>query len=757
MKRNIAEQAGRWSASHWKTATGGWLVLVVIAVVLGNVAGTVKLTGAEQTNGGNARAAALLDNAGFHQAAGEAVIVQSRAVVVRDPAFRHTLARVVAAVGHMPEVRNVRSPLNGHPGQISRDGHSALVEFDMHGSAGTADTRVKPVLDRVASLQKAIPGFIVAEFGDASSSYALNVTINHDFSRAERMTVPVTFLVLLVAFGAFVAAAVPVLLAFSAVLGSLGLFAVVSHLLHASGAASSVMLLMGMAVGVDYSLFYLKREREERLNTRPQDALARAAATSGRAVLISGGTVLIAMAGMLFAGSKVFSSIGVGAMLVVFTTMIGSLTVLPALLGKLGDRVDRGVLAVVAAIALRLLRRLGQPRPLVWLRDRPTLIQRVKGQRETSRLWGIVLRPALRYPAVAAAIATALLLLAATPVLRMHTKLLSFADLPKTIKIVQTYEKIQRSFPGAQTPAVVVIQGQDVTSAKVRSEIAGLERAALASGRMSGPFDVSINPRHTVAQVAIPLAGNGDNSASMAALGMLRGKVLPATVGRDRSLTYAVTGETAGTHDFSEAIKQHWPVVFAFVLGLAFLLLLVTFRSIVIPLTAIALNLLSVGAAYGVLVWVFQDGHLQGLLGFQSNGAVVPWLPLFLFAVLFGLSMDYHVFIVSRIKELVDRGAPTEQAVSRGIAGTASTVTAAAAVMVAVFAIFATLSTLDIKQMGVGLAVAVLIDATVIRGILLPATMKLLGRWNWYLPRWLEWMPRARAERAPTRAAIELG
>jgi uncharacterized membrane protein YdfJ with MMPL/SSD domain len=302
-----------------------------------------------------------------------------------------------------------------------------------------------------------------------------------------------------------------------------------------------------------------------------------------------------------------------------------------------------------------------------------------------------------------------------------------------------------------------VIRAHDVTSASVGSEIARLERAALASGRMSGPIDVSVNGRHTVGQVAIPLAGNGDDSASMAALGVLRGKVLPATLGRDPSLTYAVTGQTAGTHDFNQAIKQHWPVVFAFVLGLAFLLLLLTFRSIVIPLTAIALNLLSVGAAYGVLVWVFQDGHLQGVLGFQSNGAVVTWLPLFLFAVLFGLSMDYHVFIVSRIKELVDRGVATEQAVSTGIAGTASTVTAAAAVMVAVFAIFATLSTLDIKQMGVGLAVAVLIDATVIRGILLPATMKLLGRWNWYLPPWLEWMPRVRAERAPARAAIELG
>jgi RND superfamily putative drug exporter len=257
--------------------------------------------------------------------------------------------------------------------------------------------------------------------------------------------------------------------------------------------------------------------------------------------------------------------------------------------------------------------------------------------------------------------------------------------------------------------------------------------------------------------VEIPLAGDGGNNASLKALGVLRGDVLPATLGRAHGITYAVTGEAAGTSDFNHTTKQHWPIVFAFVLGLASLLLLITFRSLVIPLTAIVLNLLSVGAAYGVLVWVFQDGNLEGLLNFHSNGAVVTWLPLFLFAVLFGLSMDYHVFIVSRIKELVDRGASTEEAVSSGIATTAGTVTAAAAVMVAVFAIFATLSTLEMKQLGVGLAVAVLIDATIVRGVLLPASMKLLGAWNWYLPSWLGWMPRLRSEPRRGQAVAELG
>jgi uncharacterized membrane protein YdfJ with MMPL/SSD domain len=757
MRPNLAERAGRWSAAHWKTATFGWLAFIAIAVVLGQALGTVKLSDTEQATGESARAERALEASGFHRTASESVLVQSQRSTFAQPDFQRTLAQVVVSLRAMPQTKNLRSPFHGDVRQISSDRHSALVQFDMRGSPDTAEARVQPVLDKVASMQRAATGFTITEFGDASARHELKRTLNHDFSHAEGLSVPITFLVLLLAFGAFVAAGVPVLLAFSAVLGSLGLAASLSHLFHASDATSSVMLLMGMAVGVDYSLFYLKREREERRKTDADEALRRAAATSGRAVLVSGTTVLIAMAGMLFAGNKVFTSIGIGAMVVVFVSMIGSLTVLPALLGKLGDRVDRGVLAVLASSMLRLLRPIGQPRPLIWLRDRSTLIQRVKGRQETSRVWSAVLRPALRFPGLAVLLAGGLLLVMAIPVLGMHTKQPGFSDLPRGVPIASSYEKIQRAFPGAQTPAVVVVQAQNVNAPRARSAIQALERAALANRWMGGPIHVAVNPSQNLAKIEVPLAGDGGNDASLAALSALRKQVLPSTIGREAGMTFAVTGATAGTYDFNQTTKQHWPLVFAFVLGLAFLLLLITFRSIVIPLKAIVLNLLSVGAAYGALVWVFQDGHLQGLLNFHSNRAVVTWLPLFLFAVLFGLSMDYHVFIVSRIKELVDRGASTEEAVSRGIATTAGTVTAAATVMVAVFAIFATLSTLEIKQMGVGLAVAVLIDATIIRGVLLPASMKLLGRWNWYLPRWLHWMPPVRRERERGGAVPELG
>jgi RND superfamily putative drug exporter len=416
----------------------------------------------------------------------------------------------------------------------------------------------------------------------------------------------------------------------------------------------------------------------------------------------------------------VFTSIAVGAMLMVAVALIGSLSILPALLGKLGHRVDKGRIPLLGG------RGGGEP-----------------------RLWGFVLDRVLRRPALAALLSGGALLALAVPALTLHTQLPSFTDLPKSLPIVRTYTEIQRAFPGAQTPAKVVVAARDVTSPQVRRGIADLKRRALASGQMFQPVSTEINPGRTVETISISLAGDGSNGASVAALHTLRDRVIPASVGGIPGVEAAVTGQTAGTHDFNQQMKSHAPLVFAFVLALCFVLLLVTFRSIVIPLKAVLLNLLSVGAAYGLMVLVFQHRWAEGILGFHSNGAITSWLPLFMFVILFGLSMDYHVFILSRIKELVDGGMSTEQAVATGIKRTAGTVTSAAVVMVAVFAIFVTLRTLDIKQMGFGLAAAILIDATLVRAVLLPAVMKLLGDWNWYLPRWLEWLPRFDSEREP--------
>src|SRR5664279_176315 len=674
----------------------------------------------------------MLQGAGLIQPATENILVQSHRYDATNPAFVSTVAALVQMLALQPNVTNIQNPMfkQGGGGQISRDGHSVLIQFDVRGDPNTAKDRIKPILDAVAGVQRGNLEITVREVGNASANYEIGKTFNKDFANAERLTIPLTLLILLAAFGALVAAGLPVLLAFSAVLASLGLYSLVTHV--SSGdyqSTSAVILLVGMAVGVDYSLFYLRREREERaVGKEPRQALLRAAATSGQAVLISGITVHIAMAGMFIASNKIFTSMAFGTMLVVLCAVVGSLTVLPAALSKLGDRVDRG---------------------------RVPFFGRRKHAAGESRFWGYVLDRVLRRPIVSSALAAGLLVAAAFPLFGMHTKLPSFTDMPKELPIVQTYKQVIATFPGAPTPAEVVVQAPNVRSSEISAQIQNFKRRAAATGQMFAPMFVTVSADNTVADIRVPIAGNGDDATSLKALATLRGVVLPSTLGRLDNVQYAVTGETAGTHDFNQQMKARMPWVLAFVLSLAFVLLLATFRSVVIPLTAIVLNLLSVGAAYGLLVVIFQHTWAEGILGFTSNRAITSWLPMFLFVVLFGLSMDYHVFILSRIKELRDGGLSTEEAVSRGIRRTAGTVTSAAIIMVAVFAIFGTLRMIMMKQMGVGLAVAVLIDATIIRGVLLPATMKLLGEWNWYMPPWLEWLPSLTPEQREPREQRE--
>jgi len=660
----------------------------------------------------------MLERAGFKQPAGESVLIQSRTQTLADPLFNSAVGGVVAELSVLKDVTNLRNPLvtPGGGGAISRDGHSVLVQFDVKGDPDKAKDKIKPIMDAIVGVQTSFPGVRVEEVGQASATYVLMKSFNKDFANAERLTIPITLVILLAAFGSLVAAGLPVLLAFSAVLASLGLYGLSTHAYSGDyQSTSAVILLIGMAVGVDYSLFYLRRDREERQAGRePRAALLRAASTSGQAVLISGATVLVAMAGMLIAGNKIFTSIAFGTMLVVLCAVIGSVTVLPAAIARLGNGIDRG---------------------------RVPFIGRRKQAAGDSRFWAFVLGHVLRHPLLSVVLAGGLLLVAASPLLSMHTKLPSFTDMRSDLPIVKTYERVIAAFPGSPAPAEVVVRANDVSTPGVAAAIQGLEGAALATGVMYRPIIVARSADNTVARVSIPLAGNGDNRQSLAALKTLRQTVLPATLGKVEGLDYAVTGQTAGTKDFNDRMKARMGFVIAFVLSLAFILLLATFRSVVIPLTAIVLNLLSVAAAYGILVLIFQHTWAEGLLGFTSNGAIVSWLPMFLFVVLFGLSMDYHVFILSRIKELHDNGAPTEEAVSRGIRRTAGTVTSAAIIMVAVFAIFGTLQLVQMKQLGVGLAIAILIDATIIRGVLVPATMKLLGDWNWYLPAWLDWVP----------------
>jgi RND superfamily putative drug exporter len=699
VKMNLAARAGRWSAAHWKTATFGWLAFVAAAVVLGSLHGTTKQTDAEQTNGQAARAEQMLAAAHVKNTASENVLVRSNTLTASAPAFRRVLDEARATLARTEHVRDV------HLGAVSKDGHLALVGFDIRGDSQTADARVQPALDATARLAKAHPGFAIAEVGDASISKAMNKVVSDGLSKAEKLSLPITFAILLLAFGAFLAAGIPVLLAFTAVLAALGLTHLASSFIHEADPTASVILLMGMAVGVDYSLFYLKREREERVRGASREqALERAAATSGRAVLVSGLTVMTAAGGLMLSGNSVFTSLGVGTILVVLVAVIGSLTVLPALLSKLGDKVEWG--------------------RLPFRRSNPE-----------SPIWRAILRPATRYPKITVVGAVALLLAMAAPALHMHTRDDGVGEAPQGLSIVKTYKQETKAFGTASAPAVVVVHASNVDSPAVRSGIAALRRA------VHRPVQEIRHANDTV-ELDVPLAGDGADARSLGALHTLRSQIIPATIGAVPGTQVAVTGETAGNADFASTIDHHMPLILGFVLVLTMALMLLCFRSLAVALTAIALNALSVGAAYGAMTWVFQDDHLHGLLGFQSSGAIVPWVPLFLFAVLFGLSMDYHVFIVSRIRELVDRGHSTRDAVELGIRSTASTVTSAALVMVGVFAVFATLGLLSLKQMGFGLAIAVLVDATVIRALLLPAVMTLLGERNWWLPRFFAWLPR---------------
>ena len=551
-----------------------------------------------------------------------------------------------------------------------------LVAFGITGDADTAVDRVPPLLTAVAGVQQKYPALRIEEAGDASAERALNKTLGNDFHRAELLSLPLTLGILLAVFGALVAAVVPIALAMTAFLAAGGLLALTSRAVHIDGTATSVMLLIGLAVGVDYTLFYLKREREERAKGRSAvDALAIAGATSGRSVLVSGCTVVAALAGLFLTGDGTFEGVAEATVLVVSIAVLGSVTVLPALMSALGDRIEK--------VRVPFVRRL----------------RRADGE---SRAWRALLGRVLRRPKVSVAVAGGLLVALALPVFGLKTALPGATDLPKSLPIIATYDRISAAFPGGPSPAEIVVGATDVNAPAIRAAIARMSAAGAATGEMSSALETQVNAAGTVALVSMPLNGNGTDSVSNHALKTLRSKVIPSAFSGTGARVY-VTGETAGSHDFGAKLDSRAPYVFAFVLALALLVLLMAFRSLTIAVTAIGLNLLSVGASYGAMVLVFQHHWFDGLLGYTSTGAIATWIPLFMFAILFGLSMDYHVFVVSRIVENRRHGMATTDAVRHGIASTAGVITSAAVIMVGVFSIFGTLSQVSMKQVGSGL------------------------------------------------------
>jgi uncharacterized membrane protein YdfJ with MMPL/SSD domain len=720
--RNLAARAGRWSAQHRKTAILGWILFVVLATVLGGRVGQNDIDVSATGNGESKRGDMIVEAAGFPDQAGEQVLVQGKGTVgADDPQVTAAVRDVVSRLERIDGITEIESPLDPatRVNTVSKDGRSVVVNFTMPGTDEHVEKLVEEPLAAVAAIQSAHPGVRVEEFGDVSAAKEIAAQDAKDGKKSHFISYGLMLIILLVAFGALVAAGLPLVLGATAVAATVGLLGPVSQVYALAPDVAQLVVIIGLAVGVDYAMFYSRRMMEERdRGHSPEAAVEIAAATSGRAVLISGITVLTAMAGLLFAGNPIFSGFGIGTMLVVAVAMLGSLTFLPAMLSFLGRKnwLEKGRVPYITKHR-----------------------HQAKGE---SRVWNAILTRVLKRPLVSALLAGGLLVALCIPALGIQFKEPGFDGYSRSQPVIQTYDRLDAAFPGGAVPATTVIKAKDVTAAPIQAAIRQLHDQALATGQLSEPSGVEVSPDKTVAVVALSIKGSGTDAASERSLEVLRSEVVPATVGKLPGAEVAVNGLTAGSKDFIDVMRSHVPIVFLFVLSLTFILLLVTFRSIVVPIKAIILNLLSVGSAYGVMVLVFQDGHGAKLLDFESVGGIAPWIPLFLFVILFGLSMDYHVFILSRIREAVDRGMSNDDAVAHGIKTTAGVVTSAALVMVAVFGAFALGSDQVAKQIGIGLAVAILIDATLIRAVLLPATMKLLGARNWYLPKRLNWLPK---------------
>src|SRR6266542_2424976 len=598
---NLAARVGRWSAAHWKTATFGWLALVLVAFAAGGLVGTKQADPTKAGPGESGRMDRILD-AGFKLPASESVLIQSRSLQAGTPGFDRAVKDVVSRLATVAVVQNVRSPLNpNNAGQIAAGGHAALVEFEIRGDSTKAMDKLGPVLKTVADAQRAHPSFFIGEFGGASAAKAVNTAFAHDLKSAGVFSVPLTLIILVVAFGALVAAGIPLLLALTAIFATFGLVALPSHLLPLAKEALAVVLLVGLAVGVDYSMFYLRREREDRAAGRSERAaLEAAAATSGRSVLISGLTVMVAMAGLFLTGDATFASFGYATMIVVAVAMVGSLTVLPALLSKLGDRVER----------------LQVP-----------LVGRLRRDNGEGRVWGAIVERVLRRPLLSAVVAAGLLLALAAPALQLRMATPGPDTFPKSLTVVKTYNRMQQAFPGKALPANVVVKAPDINATAVRQAIGRLKRAALATGRARGPITVDTNSDHTIANITVPILGKGTDAQSNASLAALREDVLPQTVGALPNVQSGVTGLTAEWKDAKDQLRSKLPLVVGFVLLFAFALMLVAFRSIVVAIKAIVLNLLSVAAAYGVLVLVFQHGIGKRLLCSRPPAAIPRQTP----------------------------------------------------------------------------------------------------------------------------------
>ncbi|MEV6764059.1 MMPL family transporter [Streptomyces sp. NPDC051105] len=706
--KSLTVRMARWSARHPWRAIVGWLVFVVLCLAVGSAVGTHSATTADYRVGEAGRAEAMAAQGHLERRSTEQVLISSRSGPLDRAAAEAAAKDLTARMKRLPEVAGVADPL------LAGDRRTLMVEVALKGEERDAKDKVDALLAQTEAVAKARPGLLLQETGSPSISKGVDQQRGDDLALSEEITLPITLVTLLVAFGSVTMAGVPLLLALSSIAAAVGLSMVASHLSPDAGVGTNVILMIGLAVGVDYTLFYLKREREERARSDGRlssEALVElAAATSGRAVVISGLAVVASTATLYLASDVIFSSLATGTIVVVLVAVASSLTALPALLVKLGQRAERG--------ARRRAER-GKP------------ARRIRGE-GGGRVWAALLRPASRHPLATLCVSVLALLALVTPLAGLKITEMSRDTHSRDIPAMRVYDRLNEAYPEQRVTHQVVVRAAAARAAEVTGALRELVRRADADPLFAGASGIRTSTDHriSVLELKVPYLGNSEQAYD--SLDHLRKDYLPATVGRIDGAEYGVSGDVARYADYPAHQNSKLPLVLGALLLVTFVMTAYAFRSVVLGLIGVVLNLLSAAAALGLLVLVFQGTWAEGLLDFHSTGSIGSRVPLFLFVILFGLSMDYQVFVVSRIREAVLAGVSTRQAVLEGIRRSASVVTSAAVVMTTVFSSFVFLHIIEMKQIGFVLAAAVLLDAFVVRIMVLPSAMLLLGEASWW-------------------------
>ncbi|WP_234391567.1 MMPL family transporter [Streptomyces sp. CB02613] len=707
-KQSTTVKVASWSAAHPWQAIVGWFLFVALCLGAAAVVGTNSATTEDYRVGRAGQAEALATEGGLERRPVEQVVIDSPSGPLDLDAARAAAADVTTRMEKLSEVDGVKEPV------VSKDGKVLVVEVVMKGEELAARKSVDPLVAQTAEVQKSHPDVRVQETGGPSMSKGLDQQRSDDLLFSEMLTLPVTVITLMIAFGSVIAAGVPVLLAMSSIAAAMGLSALASHALPDAGVGNNIILLIGMAVGVDYSLFYLKRDREERARAGgrlgSQAIVQLAAETAGRTIVVSGLAVIVSTATLYLASDVIFSSLATGTIVVVLVAMASSLTVLPALLAKLGARSEH-----------RAARR----------------AEKGKRQRDhggTSKVWQTMLRPATERPAITLVVSTLVMLALSAPALGLNLSVLGKDTFSRDIPAVQTYDRLTEAFPERLVQHQVVVRADTARSPQVAQALEELGERAQADPLFAKDADVTVRTSEDglISSMTLSVPFKPSSSQALDSLDRVRDDFLPETVEKVDGAEAYVTGDIARDVDYLDHQNSKLPLIVGFLLLVTFLVTVAAFRSVVIGLIGIVLNLLSAAAAFGLLVVVFQGDWAQGVLDFNSTGAIGARVPLFLFVILFGLSMDYQVFVVSRIREAALRGKDTRTAVLEGIVSSAGVVTSAAVVMVTVFSSFIFLSLVEMKQMGFSLAVAVLLDAFIVRIMILPSALTLLGKASWW-------------------------